>query len=102
MDVGNTIKELNEVINSLDLISYLKSVNIITETSLKASDNLGVDGDTIALVFKLNKYKDTPKLRELLRREMIHSDKLLGLINTINWVATEYDTSHVFICHIVY
>jgi hypothetical protein len=102
MDVGNTIKELNEVINSIDLISYLKSINIITETSLKASDNLGVDGDTIALVFKLNKYKDTPKLRELLRREMINSTKLSEFINTINWISTEYDSSHVFVCHIVY
>ena len=102
MAVENTVKELNEVINNLDLISYLKSVNIITQISLKASDNLGVDGNVIALAFKLNKYKDTPKLRELLRREMVHSDKLSEVINTINWVATDYDTSHMFVCHIVY
>ena len=101
MDIGNTIKELNKVINSLDLISYLKSVNIITETSLTASNNLGVDGNVIALVFKINKYKDTQKLRDLIRREMIHSDKLMGEINTINWVSTAYDTSHIFICHLV-
>lgn len=102
MTVEDTVKKLNNVINNIDLISYLKSVNIITETSLKASNNLDVDDNVVALAFKLNKYKDTPKLRELLRKELIKSNKLSEVINTINWVSTEYDTSHVFVCHIVY
>lgn len=102
MTVEDTVKKINNIINDIDLISYLKSVNIITETSLKASNNLGVDDNVVALAFKLNKYKDTPKLRELLRRELIHSNKLSEVINTINWVAIDYDISHVFVCHIVY
>lgn len=102
MTVEDTLKKLNDVINNIDIISYLKSVNIITETSLMASNNLDVDGNVVALAFKLNKYKDTPKLRELLRKELIKSNKLSEVINTINWIATDYDTSHVFVCHIIY
>lgn len=101
MSVEYIVKELNQVINGLDLIDYLKSIYTIKKLNLKATSNLDVDGNVITLELVLNKNTDTPKLRELLRKELINSYKLSGIITTINWVDTEYSIEHKFICDIV-
>lgn len=102
MNVGNTIKELNEVIGNLLLIRHFRNTKTIKSMTLTAMSNLGVDGNVISLVFILNENRDEPILRELLKRELVHSDKLMSMIHTIDWKQINYDSSHMFICHIVY